>query len=83
MSTKANLLTGNTNNKLPDEIWLPKDVNEHNSENLKPGERYQVELKSMTDYQKCLDDKAPKAVVLTKPLPPSHIIINPSTDQGS
>ena len=82
MSTKENLLHRNPSSKLPDEIWLPKDVNEHLSENLKPGERYQIELKSMTDYQKCLDEKAPKAVVLTKPLPPSHIIINSSVDQA-
>ena len=54
---------------MPDEIWLPKDVNEHTAENLKPGERYQIEIKSMTEFHKCRDEKAPKAVVLTRPLP--------------
>ena len=82
MSTKESVLHRNPSSKLPDEIWLPKDVNEYIAENLKPGERYQIELKSMTDYQKCLDEKAPKAIVLTKPLPPSRISIISSIDKA-
>ena len=74
MSTRENLLLQrNQSVKMPDEIWLPKDVNEHTAENLKPGERYQIEIKSMTEFHKCRDEKAPKAVVLTRPLPPSKI----------
>ena len=81
--TGDNLLVRNTSKKLPDEIWLPRDANEHIAENLQPGEKYQIELKSMTDFQKCLDEKAPKVVVLTKPLPPSNIQIQESFDQAS
>ena len=74
MSTRENLLLQrNQSLKMPDEIWLPKDVTEHTAENLKPGERYQIEIKSMTEFNKCRDEKTPKAVVLTKPLPPSKI----------
>ena len=83
MSTKQNIAQRRCSTRLPDEIWLPRDATEHLAENLKPGEKYQLELKSMTDFQKCLDDKAPKAVVLTKPLPPSNIKIAESVDKVS
>ena len=82
MSTKETLLLQrNQSLKMPDEIWLPKDVNEHTAENLKPGERYQIEIKSMTEFHKCRDEKAPKAVVLTRPLPPSKISVVATDDE--
>ena len=84
MSTKLNNLLGrNGSKRMPDEIWLPKDANDHTAENVKPGERYQIELKSMTEFQKCMDEKAPKALVLTKPLPPSNIRIQEGVDQAA
>jgi hypothetical protein len=55
---------------MPDEIWLSKEAQGHIAEYLKPGEHYQVELKSMTDVQKCLDEKALKETFISKPLPP-------------
>ena len=68
---------------MPDEIWLPKEAQEHIAENLKPGERYQVELKSMTDLQKCLDEKAPKETFITKPLPPCKVQITATSDEAT
>ena len=68
---------------MPDRIWLPKDAQEHIAENVKPGERYQVELKSMTDVQKYLDEKARKETSITKPLPPCKVQITATSDQAT
>jgi hypothetical protein len=57
-----------------DEIWLPKEAVEHVTENLDPGELYQVSLHSMTsDTQKCLKANVPKKFFLTTPLPPGAL----------
>ena len=39
--------------------------------NLKPGERFLLELRSMTGNQTCVEEKVPRKLILTKPLPPS------------
>ena len=69
--------------KGPDETWLPRDATEYVAEGLRPGVRYQVELWSMTDVTKCLADKSSSAVFLTKPLPPSLVVLKETCDQVS
>ena len=55
----------------PGEVWLGEDETEYVWGNLRPGERYQLQLCSMTGSQTCLEDKILKQDILTKPLPPS------------
>ena len=76
-------LEGDTITKGPDETWLPRDATEHIAEGLRPGVRYQVELWSMTDVTKCLANKSSSTIFLTKPLPPSLVVMEESCDQVS
>jgi len=55
----------------PDEIWLGNEEVEYEMNNLKPGERYQLELRTMTGNQTCVEEKVPRKLILTKPMPPS------------
>eukprot|EP00092_Neocalanus_flemingeri_P001833 GFUD01001954.1.p1 GENE.GFUD01001954.1~~GFUD01001954.1.p1 ORF type:complete len:952 (+),score=205.85 GFUD01001954.1:214-3069(+) len=55
----------------PDEIWLGSEEVEYEMNNLKPGERYQLELRTMTGNQTCIEEKVPRKLILTKPLPPN------------
>ena len=71
----------NVSSKLPDETWLPRDTTEHLAEGLKPGERYRVELRSMTAVTRCLVDKTAVQVVLTRPLPPTCLTLTEGCDQ--
>eukprot|EP00092_Neocalanus_flemingeri_P016447 GFUD01017797.1.p1 GENE.GFUD01017797.1~~GFUD01017797.1.p1 ORF type:complete len:977 (-),score=204.76 GFUD01017797.1:255-3140(-) len=79
----GNFFSQTSEEKLPDEIWLHKESQEHTAENLVPGERYKVELRSVTDLQKCLDEKAPKETIITKPFPPSNIQLTVTSDGAS
>ena len=83
MVNLGNFFSQTSEERMPDEIWLPKEAQEHIAEKLKPGERYQVELRSMTDLQKCLDEKAPKETFITKPLPPCKVQITATSDQAT
>ena len=66
----------------PDEIWLPKDATEHLAEGLLPGEKYKVELCSMTDFTKCTaDQQSTEAVILTNPLQPANMTVKEDTDR--
>ena len=56
-----------------DETWLPKETTEYMVAGLLPGERYQVVLRSMTDYTKNNKDDLADDLLLTKPLPPSIV----------
>ena len=58
--------------KEPDEIWLGSDEVEYEMNNLKPGDRYQVELRTMTGNQTCVEEKVPTQLILTKPHPPNR-----------
>ena len=79
---KYRQLTNNIpNTLLPDEIWLPKDATEHVAEGLLPGEKYKVELCSMTDFTKCKLDQSTEAVILTNPLQPTNISVKEDTDR--
>ena len=60
--------------KKDEEVWLPKDSLEHVVGNLQPGEMYRVELRTMaSDSERCLEEKVPKEMFLTQPLPPSNV----------
>ena len=83
MVNLGNFFSQTSEERMPDEIWLPKEAQEHIAKKLQPGERYQVELKSMTDLQKCLDEKAPKETFITKPLPPCKVQITATSDQAT
>ena len=65
----------------PDEVWLGAEELEHTVKNLKPGERYRLELRSMTGTQTCLEDKVPSTVLVTIPLPPRNLEIATSSDE--
>ena len=69
------------NVQLPDEIWLPKDATEHLAEGLMPGEKYKVELCSMTDFTKCTADQSTEGVILTNPLQPANMSVKEDTDK--
>merc|ERR1711915_515792 len=60
----------------PDEIWLGNEEVEYEMNNLKPGERYQLELRTMTGNQTCVEEKVPRKLILTKPMPPSFDSFN-------
>ena len=57
----------------PDEVWLGSEDVEYTSSSLKPGERYRLELRSMTGTQTCIEEKVPTTVLVTRPLPPKNV----------
>merc|ERR1711892_1356082 len=67
----------------PDEIWLGHEEVEYEMNNLKPGERYQLELRTMTGNQTCVEEKVPRKLILTKPLPPNmeYFSVESSSDK--
>ena len=83
MVTLGNFFTQKSRERMPDEIWLPKEAQEHICESLKPGELYQVELKSMTYCSECLDDKTPRETFITKPLPPCNLEVTTTSEEAS
>ena len=83
VSVLSGFLCRSASMKLPDEVWLPRDSVEHIADGLLPGERYQVEVKSMTDKQKNMKEKTPTEIFLTHPVPPSRVKIVEACDQVS
>merc|ERR1712130_843548 len=57
----------------PDEVWLASEDVEYTTSSLKPGERYRLELRSMTGTQTCIEEKVPTTVLVTRPLPPRNV----------
>jgi hypothetical protein len=81
---KAERLLGTRlpDSRLPEERWLLRDATEYVAEGLLPGERYQIMLTSMTDMTKCLSDDATVVELLTKPLPPSKMVVHEECDRA-
>ena len=49
------------------------DVESATFRSLTSGERYRLELRSMTGTQTCIEEKVPISVLVTKPLPPNNV----------
>ena len=58
----------------PDEVWLGSEELEYTVTSMKPGERYRLELRSITGTQTCIEEKVPTTVLVTKPLPPRSLV---------
>ena len=81
MVSLGNFFSQKSRERMPDEIWLPKEAQEHICENLKPGERHQVELKSMTFSTEC--EVELRETFITKPLPPCSLEVATTADEAT
>ena len=64
-----------------DEVWLGAEEVGHPLASLKPGERYRLELRSLTGNVTCIEEKVPAAVLVTRPRPPKSVTADTATSE--